>query len=191
MLPCAPCACQSWHPILQPCARRRRPLAEPVVRLHSEGQKGVLLCIAMQAELALLVSSSKCGGLAGVARSELAANVVVRDDDVQEEESAVGSCDNNVRVDQACHLCLSGEDSEAAAAGLAVGRQSRAGSNMAHGSSQEVVAIRCLLLTLIAYHCMIRTGRDAATTSLRRCHEVQWDARTQLVPGSVAEVTGF
>jgi hypothetical protein len=82
----------------------------------------------MQAKLALLVGSWESSSLAGVAVAldELAAHVMVDDDDVQEEERAVGRHDNSVRAGEASCLYLSGGDSEAAEAGLAVGRQSSA-----------------------------------------------------------------
>jgi hypothetical protein len=79
----------------------------------------------MQAKLSLHVGSCKSSSLASVAVAlgECASHVLVGDDHVQEEERAVGSHDNNVRAGEASSLCLSGGDSKAAVAGLAVGVQ--------------------------------------------------------------------
>jgi hypothetical protein len=82
----------------------------------------------MRAKLALLVGSCESSSLAAVAVAlrELAAHVLVGDDDIQEEERVVRSHDNNVRAGEASCLSHSGRDNEAAVAVLTVGGQSSA-----------------------------------------------------------------
>jgi hypothetical protein len=58
-----------------------------------------------------------------VASSELAANMLVDEDNVQEDGRAVGSHDHNARAGEACRLCLTNRHSKEAVAVLAVGER--------------------------------------------------------------------
>jgi hypothetical protein len=86
--------------------------------------------------------------LAGVAVAvgELAASVLVGDDNNRGEERAVGSHDHNVREGQASFRCLCGRDGEVAVvAGLADRGQSSAAINTAQGIRYGVMEHHCLL----------------------------------------------